>query len=61
MYSQRSGIINDIEAIAKAILYLAENHDVRKSYGLKSRELVKSDMSEDQVVKNTLSLYKNIL
>ena len=52
-------MLDDIDAMAKAILYLAENHKVRKSYGLKSRELVESDMSEDQVIKNTLSLYQN--
>ena len=51
--------LDDINGFAKAILYLAENHKVRKSYGLKSRELVESDMSEDQVIRNTLSLYKS--
>ena len=51
--------LDDINGLAKAILYLAKNHKVRKSYGLKSRELVESDMSEEQVIRNTLSLYKN--
>ena len=51
--------LDDINALVKAILYLAKNHKVRKNYGLKSRELVESDMSEDQVIKNTLSLYKS--
>ena len=51
--------LDDINALAKAILYLAKNHKVRKNYGLKSRELVESDMSEDQVIRNTLSLYKS--
>ena len=51
--------LDDINGLAKAILYLAKNHKVRKSYGLKSRELVESDMSEDQVIRNTLSLYKS--
>ena len=50
--------LDDINGLAKAILYLAKNHKVRKSYGLKSRELVESDMSEEQVISNTLSLYK---
>jgi len=45
--------------LAKAILYLAKNHKVRKSYGFKSRELVESDMSEEQVIRKTLSLYQN--
>ena len=52
-------MLDDIDAMAKAILYLAENHKLRKSYGIKSRELVESDMSEDQVIRNTLSLYQN--
>ena len=51
---------NDIEEISKAILLLAARHDLRKSYGLKSRELVESDMSEEYVIKNTLSLYKSL-
>ena len=51
--------LDDIKGLAKAILYLAKNHKIRKSYGLKSRELVESDMSEEQVIRNTLSLYKN--
>ena len=51
---------NDIEEISKAILLLATRHDLRKNYGLKSRELVESDMSEEFVIKNTLSLYKNL-
>ena len=51
--------LDDIKGLAKAILYLAKNHKVRKSYGLKSRELVESDMSEEKVIRNTLSLYKS--
>jgi len=51
---------NDINAITRAILYLAENDELRKSYGLKSRELVESDMSENQVIKNTLFLYEEL-
>jgi len=51
--------LGDINALAKAILYLAKNHKVRKSYGFKSRELVESDMSEEQVIRKTLSLYQN--
>ena len=51
--------LDDIKGFARAILYLAKNHKVRKSYGLKGRELVESDMSEKEVIKNTLSLYKS--
>ncbi len=50
---------NDINQLVEAILYLSKNHKIRKSYGLKSRELVESDMSEDAVIENTLALYKN--
>ena len=52
-------MLGDINALAKAILYLAKNHKVRKSYGFKSRELVESDMSEEQVIRKTLFLYQN--
>jgi len=51
--------LEDVNATVKAILYLAENHEIRKSYGFKSRELVEGDMSEDKVIANTLSLYQN--
>ena len=50
----------NVRQLSKAILFLSENHLVRKSYGLKSRELVESDMSEDKVIKNTLSFYKKL-
>jgi len=50
---------NDVNQLMIAILYLSINHKIRKSYGLKSRELVESDMSENVVIENTLSLYKN--
>ena len=43
----------------EAILYLSKNHQVRKSYGKNSRKLVESDMSEDKVIKNTLSVYQD--
>ena len=45
--------------MVKAILYLSENNEVRKNYGIKSRALVESDMSENKVIKNTLSLYQD--
>lgn len=51
--------LEDTNAIVKAILYLSENNEVRKSYGIKSRKLLESDMSEDEVIKNTLSLYQD--
>ena len=52
-------MLGDVKALAKAIIYLSKNHKVRKKYGFKSRELVESDMSEEQVINSTLSLYKN--
>lgn len=51
--------LGDIDAMVKAILYLSENNEVRKNYGIKSRALVESDMSENKVIKNTLSLYQD--
>ena len=45
-----------------AFSYEGSNHEnLRKKYGLKSREIVENDMSEDFILKRTISVYeKNI-
>ena len=53
--------VNNVEELYNAIIYLSENHKMRKYYGLKSRNLVKSDMSEEEVIKNTLLMYKKLV
>ena len=58
-FNAETVMLGDVNALAKAIIYLSKNHKVRKKYGFKSRELVESDMSEEQVINSTLSLYKN--
>ena len=50
---------NEIE-LTNAIIYLAKNHKTRKRYGLKSRELVEKDMSEEIIINKTISIYENI-
>ena len=52
-------IDNDIK-LAKAIEYLSKNPQVRKEYGLKSRELVEEDMSEEIIINKTISIYENL-
>ena len=48
---------DNVIELSKAIIYLSLNHAIRKKYGFKSREIVESDMSEDKVIHNTLSIY----
>jgi len=51
----------NIEELAKAIIYLATHHEIREIYGFNSRKLVESDMSEDMVIKKTLSIYQTLV
>lgn len=53
--------LDDADELAKAIKYLSCNHKVRKSYGLKSRELVETDMSEEIIVNKTISIYESYI
>ena len=50
---------NTVE-LAKAIEYLSKNHKIRKTYGLKSRELVERDMSEEIIINKTIFIYENL-
>jgi glycosyltransferase involved in cell wall biosynthesis len=51
----------NIEELAKAIIYLSTHHKIRENYGFNSRKLVESDMSEDRVIKKTLSIYQALV
>jgi glycosyltransferase involved in cell wall biosynthesis len=51
--------LDNADELAEAIKYLASNHMVRKRYGLKSRELVEKDMSEEIIVNKTISIYES--
>jgi len=52
--------LDNSDKLAKAIIYLAKNDKVRKKYGLKSREIVEKDMTENHIVNKTINLYKYI-
>ena len=52
--------LDNSDELAKAIKYLANNNEVRKQYGLKSRELVEKDMSEEIIINKTISIYENL-
>jgi len=50
--------IDDVEKLSLAINFLSKNNKIRKKYGFKSRKIVESDMSEENVISNTLSVYE---
>ena len=52
--------LDNVVKLAKAIEYLSKNHKVRKKYGLKSRELVEKDMSEEIIINKTIFIYENL-
>ena len=51
--------LDDEEELIKAIRILSENDKMRIKYGLKSREIVEKDMSEEIIINKTISIYKN--
>ena len=53
--------VGNFVQLADAIVYLYTNNEVRRKYGLASRKLVESDLAEQQVFKNTLELYDNLI
>ena len=53
--------LNDVKKLSEAIILLSENNELRKMYGLRSRKLVESDMSEEIVIQKTLSIYENLI
>jgi glycosyltransferase involved in cell wall biosynthesis len=51
---------DNVIKLAKAIEHLSKNHKIRKKYGLKSRELVEKDMSEEFIINKTIFIYENL-
>ena len=49
---------DNIEILSEAIVFLSNNHKVRKEYGFNSRRIVESDMSLDKVINNTINIYR---
>ncbi len=47
----------DAKALAKAILHLALNPELRAEMGRRSRKMVEEHFCEDRIVKQTLELY----
>jgi glycosyltransferase involved in cell wall biosynthesis len=52
---------DDIEGLAKAILYLIRNSDTRERMGRRSREFVRGNFSIDLVADKYISLYQHML
>ena len=53
--------VENIEQLADAIIHLSSDHQVRKDFGIKSRSLVEKDMSEKQVIKETIKVYADLM
>jgi glycosyltransferase involved in cell wall biosynthesis len=51
----------DIEALTEALAQLIQNPAIRKGMGKQGRKIVERDFSEQQVISETLSLYKELL
>ena len=53
--------VENIEQLADAIIHLSSDHQMRKDFGIKSRSLVEKDMSEKQVIKETIKVYADLM
>lgn len=53
--------LHSIESLANALEILIHDAELRKKMGMRGREIVKNEFSEEIVVKQTIDLYKNIL
>ncbi len=53
--------LKDAEALASAIQQLIEDSTLRKQMGAQSRKIAEEHFSEEQVIKETLALYKEVL
>jgi len=51
----------DPAALARAILQLANNSELRRQMALRGREIVVQEFSEDVVINQTLALYRRLL
>ena len=52
--------VDNIVKLANAIIYLCNNDKIRKEFGIRSRKLVESDMSEEEVIKKTIEKYEKL-
>ena len=52
--------VDNIVKLANAIIYLCNNDKIRKEFGIRSRKLVESDMSEEEVIKKTIEKYEEL-
>lgn len=53
--------LNDIDSLAKEILYLCQNKDTRRKMGLKARQIAINKFTSDSNTKKVYDLYTNIL
>ena len=53
--------VDNIVQLAEAIIYLSLQHKLRKDFGINSRSLVEKDMSEKEVIQETIKVYENLL
>ena len=53
--------VDNIVQLADSIIYLSLQHKLRKDFGINSRSLVEKDMSEKEVIQETIKVYENLL
>ena len=53
--------VDSVKELSEAIIYLYKDQITREQFGIKSREMVESDMSEEAVNKKTIEIYKELL
>ena len=53
--------VDNVVQLADAIIYLSTSHKIRKHYGRNSRSLVEKDMSEREVIKETIKIYNDLM
>lgn len=51
----------DVTALAEAIRHLVDHADARREMGLRGREIARSEFSVEGVIKETLSVYQELL
>ena len=52
---------NDAEALANAIERLADNPQLRRDYGMASRQLVEQEFSDERIGRDIVALYRRLL
>ena len=53
--------IKNAKALADAIQYLAENHDVRKRMGAAGRDLAEKDFAIEKIVAEHMNIYQKLM